>query len=139
MEFKQEILNTLLEIKEFSKKLQSRKDKLKIELSRIDGKKNDLLHLIEGVCDSDVHFTKIYKELKEVLVDRRAIKDEYEVLQAVMDSPVVSQSSMNKVIKKVEGAPKHYNNRHYSKTFKELKENKEELNSEWKIIKESTI
>ena len=128
LESKQEILNTLLEFKKFGQKLQSRKDILKNELSKVDGKKNDLLHLIEGVCDSDVHFTKIYKELKEVLVDRRAIKDEYEVLQAVIDSPVISQSLMNKVIKKVEGAPKHYNNRHYSKTFKELvdKESKEE-------------
>ena len=127
LESKQKILDTLVEFKKFGQRLQSRKGELRIELSKLDGKKNDLLHLIEGVCDSDVHFTKIYKELKEVLIDRRIIKNEYEVLQAVIDSPVISQSLMNKVIKKVEGAPKYYNNRHYSKNFKELKENKEEI------------
>lgn len=127
LESKQKILDTLVEFKKFGQRLQSRKGELRIELSKVDGKKNDLLHLIEGVCNSDIHFTKIYKELKEVLIDRRIIKDEYEVLQAVTDSSVISQSLMNKVIKRVEGAPKHYNNRYYSKGFKELKEDKGDI------------
>ena len=129
-EFKQEILDTLGDFKAFGQRVQSRKDILRRELSKIDGKKNDLLHLIEGVCDSSVHFTRIYRELKEILIERRSIKDEYEVLQALVDSPVISQAAMNKVIKRVEGAPKHYTNRHYSNNFKELvKENREDDNN----------
>ena len=129
MKFKQEILDTLKEFNGFISGLQSKKDKLKKELSRIDGKKNDLLHYIEGVCDGKAHPMRIYKALSDTLRERREIKDEYEIVQSILDhGQFANIGTVNKIIKKVEGIPKHYNNRHYSKDFDELKESKEDNN-----------
>ena len=126
MEFKQNILDTLNGFNEFILELKDKKKKLKSELSRVDGKTNDLLHYIEGVCDVRLHPMQVYKELSDTLKERRQIKDEFEIVQSILDhQQFANTQTVNKIIKKVEGIPKHYNNRHYSKDFKEIKESKE--------------
>ena len=130
MEAKQKILNTLENFGEFILELKDRKDKINSELSRLDGKVNDLLHYMEGVCEEGVkvHPMTISSELTTVLQERRVIKDEYEILQSVLSyGQIINVKTINKMITKVKGAPKHYNMRSYSKDFRELKENKSEV------------
>ena len=130
METKQKILDTLGSFGEFILELKVRKDKVNSELSRLDGKVNDLLHYMEGVCDdkTKLHPMAVSSELTTVLQERRVIKDEYEILQSVLSyGQIINVKTINKMIAKVKGAPKHYNMRSYSKDFRELKENKGEV------------
>ena len=123
MEFKQEILDTLKEFNEFILGLKEKMIELNGELSRIDGKTNDLLHYVEGVCDVKVHPMQVYKGLAETLGERRRIKDEFEIVRSILDHVhFANTKTVDKIIKKVEGIPKHYNNRYYSNDFRELKD-----------------
>lgn len=126
MEIKQEILNTLIEFNGFIKELKSSKISLYNELSRLDGRRNDLLHYIEGIDTFDdvrVHPMKIYKELSIVSKERRVVKNNI----AIMASAVANFNLKNisKTITNIEGLPKKYGMRHYSKNFKELLDNRE--------------
>ena len=130
MEIKQEILNTLMEFNKFIKKLKKSAKELGVELSRLDCKRNDLLHYIEGIFeDVKIHPMKVYKELKSVSMERRDIKNQLEIIHDVLSNNALGNyKTIAKTIEKINGLPKKYHMRYYSKDFKELFDDKEDNN-----------
>lgn len=94
-------------------------------LSILDKKVVDLTHFIEGGVDTpNIHPMKLFSELKNVLKERRLVKNNIDMWEALMrkggnlklkNEREVLSGRLNKL-------PTTYHNRFYSSDFNELKE-----------------
>ena len=78
---------TVLELyKEFNLNVQNRYQELNALLSQYDLQEQDLLHCLEfGNCNAAI-MAKIAKELKNLRIQRRIVKEEFVQIQSLKDS-----------------------------------------------------
>lgn len=121
---------TVLELyKEFNLNVQKRYQELNALLSQYDLQEQDLLHYLElGNCNAAT-MAKIAKELKNLRIQRRTVKEEFVQIQSLKDSmksrahiASVGHSTYTcktDVLQKIAQAPKGY----MFKTAKKTKQN----------------
>ena len=77
-------MNVVQEINDFTAKIRNRYSELHKKNSEYDLSEQDILHYIEFEKYDAVAGSRILKKLKEIRIERRKIKDEFESLQSVM-------------------------------------------------------
>lgn len=109
------ILATVDDFHQFTVKLCERKVSLTAELSRCDKEICDIQHAAEFFSLNAAQGYKLYKMLHDVTVERRAIKDEMQRIDIVLDN--LDTQSINSVKKRLKGL----DNRSYKpRVLKEL-------------------
>ena len=90
-----EIIDFLINMKNFFENSEEAKKKLEDSISEIELARNDLLHELELGKLNGAHQLKLCKKLKEVLIERRQYKDE---LQKVLIIKNFTDKYNNKLI-----------------------------------------
>lgn len=89
---------------------------LKEQLTTIEKERQDLLHVLELGNLNAVEQSKIARELKEVSLKRRLVKDDIEVLEGIYDftNGSINKNTIGDVIGKTRGIIKRRKNRKYN-------------------------
>lgn len=88
---------------------------LKEQLTSIEKERQDLLHVLELGNLNAIEQSKIARELKEVLLKRRLIKDDIEILEEIYNftNGNINKSTIGDVIGRIRGIMKRRENRKY--------------------------
>ena len=88
---------------------------LKEQLTSIEKERQDLLHVLELGNLNAIDQSKIARDLKEVLLKRRLIKDDIEILEEIYNftNGNINKSTIGDVIGRIRGIMKRRENRKY--------------------------
>ena len=81
-----DIEQTAILIRDAIRDLPERHRQNKVEIERLQGEQQDLLHFIEFNNVGTVQSHKIYKDIQRVRVERRKLKDENELLEPLVET-----------------------------------------------------
>lgn len=105
-------------LEETIKKMWDRKNALSGQIGRADKEINDLYHYIEFSDLNASQGYKAYKMLHDCLTRRRELKDEFRLLEIVMNDSGLNMKNVNHAKKKISKEEvKHYNPRILNQLF----------------------